>query len=68
MFCSCKGRRLTSALEEVKLGKKAGSWTVLFDNERFLDHAESVKAYRRPCLTLVLIPAKSLDLNPVEKF
>ena len=68
MVCRCKGRRLTSASEGVKLGKKAGPWKVLCDNESFLEHAESVKAYRKPRITLALIPAKSPDLNPVEKF
>ena len=68
MVCSCKGSGLTSALEVVKPGKKAGPWKALCDNESFLDHAESVKAYRRPRTTLVHIPAKSSDLNPVEKF
>ena len=55
-------------MKVVKPGKKAGPWKVLCDNESFLDHAESVKAYRRPRITLVHIPAKSLDLNPEEKF
>ena len=59
---------MTSALKAVNLGKTAGPWKVLCDNESFLKHAESVKAYRKPRITLVHIPAKSLDLNPVEKF
>ena len=37
------------------------------ENESFLDHAEAVKAYRKPRITLVHIPAKSSDLNLVEK-
>ena len=59
---------LTSALKAVNPGKRAGPWKVLCDNESFLKHAESVKAYRKPRITLVHIPAKSPDLNPVEKF
>ena len=59
---------LTSALRAVNPGKRTGPWKVLCDNESFLEHAESLEAYRKPRISLVHIPAKSPDVNPVEKF
>ena len=56
---------LTSALRALNPGKTCGPWKVLCDNESFLEHDQSVKAYRKPRITLVHIPAKSPDLNPV---
>jgi len=41
---------------------------VLCDNESFLEHDTSIKAYRKPRILLLHIPPKSPDLNPVEKF
>ena len=59
---------LTEALKAVNPGKRTGPWEVLCDNESFLDHDDSVRAYRRPRIALLHIPPKSPDLNPVEKF
>jgi hypothetical protein len=59
--------KLTEAVRAVNPGKNTGPWIVLCDNESFLKHADSRKAYRRPRVSLLHIPAKSPDLNPVEK-
>ena len=45
-----------------------GPWHVLCDNESFLTTAESRKAHRDCKVKLWHVPAKSPDLNPVEKF
>ena len=59
---------LTKALRAVNPGKTSGPWVVLCDNESFLEHETSKRAYRKPRISLLHIPAKSPDLNPVEKF
>ena len=59
---------LTKALQATNPGKRIGPWKVLCDNESFLEHERSVKAYRKRRVSLLKIPPKSPDLNPVEKF
>jgi hypothetical protein len=56
------------ALQSVSPGKTAGPWKVLCDNESFLRAPVSSAAHRRCKISLVKIPAKSPDLNPVEKY
>ena len=43
-------------------------WHLLCDGERFLHSKEAMKAYVRPKISLCKIPARSPDLNPIEKF
>ena len=43
-------------------------WLVLCDNESFLQAPASRAAHRRRNIELLQIPARSPDLNPVEKF
>ena len=59
---------LTKALQAVNPGRASGPWKVLCDSESFLEHEHSKRAYRKPRVTLLHIPAKSPDLNPVKKF
>jgi hypothetical protein len=58
---------LTDALKKVNPGKRRGPWRVLCDNESFLRAPASAKAHRRCGVTLWKMPARSPDLNPVEK-
>ena len=58
---------LTTALKAVNPGKKNGEWKILCDNESFLRTDKSRKAYSRFGITLIKLPARSPDLNPVEK-
>ena len=46
----------------------AGAWSVLSDNEGFLHSAAVKKAHKGARVKLWHIPARSPDLNPVEKF
>ena len=47
---------------------KRGPWTILCDNEHFLSNALIKKAHRDNRVTLWQIPARSPDLNPIEKY
>jgi hypothetical protein len=58
---------LFSALKAVNRGKTSGPWKVLCDNEAFLRAAPAMSAYRRYGISLLKLPARSPDLNPVEK-
>ena len=51
----------------VRRGAKKG-WRMLSDNEGFLGCPDSRSALRKEMITLLQIPAKSPDLNPIEKF
>ena len=63
-----KSGKLARALKSVNPDKQRGPWTVLTDNEGFL-HSKAVKAaLKKPKITLLHIPARSPDLNPVELF
>ena len=57
--------KLTKAIRSLDPVKPHGPWRVLCDNERFLD--ASHVAHRRAKVKLWHVPAKSPDLNPVEK-
>ena len=52
----------------VNPGRQRGPWTILSDNEAFLHTPSSRAEYRRSSITLWRIPARSPDLNPIEKF
>ena len=58
--------RLTNAIKNLKPVKEHGPWTVLCDNERFLDAAACKEQHKAAGVSLWHIPAKSPDLNPVE--
>jgi hypothetical protein len=59
---------LVEAIRSVNPGKTRGPWGMLCDNETFLRARPSRVAHERKNITLWKIPAKSPDLNPVEKF
>jgi len=62
---------LLQALRSINPGRRRGakSWLILCDNESFLRADESKAAYRKHKIRLFeKLPAKSPDLNPVERF
>jgi len=59
--------KLTAACREVT-GRTRGPWTVLCDNETFLEAPCSRKAHFKANVHLWHVPARSPDLNPVEMF
>ena len=60
--------KLASAITSLKPARKTGAWQVVCDNEGFLQTAAATKAHKRSNLKLLRIPAKSPDLNPIERF
>ena len=58
---------LRRALGSINVHKKKGPWRVLSDNESFLRTKKSLKALRRNSVSFIDLPARSPDLNPVEK-
>lgn len=63
-----EGGKLVNAIKSLGPEKPDGPWHVLCDNERFLQAPESKTAYRAQKVRLWQIPAKSPDLNPIERF
>ena len=63
-----KKGRLVAAIKALKPVSKKGPWWVLCDNESFLRTDISRAAYTQQKVKLWTMPAKSPDLNPVEKF
>ena len=59
--------KLEKALKAAKSQKCAGQWLVLCDNESFLRAAAVSAAHKRSGVKLLKMPAKSPDLNPVER-
>ena len=59
--------KLGKAIKAVKSQKRVGRWLVLCDNESFLRAAVVSAAHKRIGVRLLKIPAKSPDLNPVER-
>ena len=59
---------LTNALRSINPANQRGPWHVLCDNETFLRTRASLDAYRPRRVVLWDVPAKSPDLNPVERF
>ena len=45
-----------------------GPWRIICDNESFLFAEDSAKAHKKALVKFIRIPAKSPDLNPVERF
>lgn len=58
---------LIAALRAVNNGKKNGPWTILCDNESFLRAKVCLPLYDRKNIKLWKLPARSPDLNPIEK-
>ena len=63
-----KKGRLVAAIKALKPVSKKGPWWVLCDNESFLRTDNSRAAYTQQKVKLWTMPARSPDLNPVEKF
>jgi transposase len=62
-----KDGALLTALRAVNPRKRAGPWKILCDNETFLRAGACLKLYEKLRIELLKLPAKSPDLNPVEK-
>ena len=62
------GGKLKDAIKSLRPIEANGPWKVLCDNEGFLNTALSGAAHKRAGVKLWRIPAKSPDLNPIEKF
>ena len=60
--------KLTDAIKKLKPVKAVGPWHVLCDNEGFMKTRDSQVACKAKGVKLWHIPAKSPDLNPVERF
>ena len=58
---------LVAACKKMLPHRQRGPWTVLCDNERFLEAAPARGAHQRANVRLWHIPARSPDLNPAEK-
>ena len=58
--------KLLKAIRQIN-PKKKGPWTVLCDNESFLRSKVVAKAHQKIGVKLWKIPAKSPDLNPIER-
>ena len=60
--------KLTTAIKTLAPVKPRGPWHVICDNEKFLWAGASLDACAAERIKLWKMPAKSPDLNPVEKF
>ena len=60
--------KLVAACKQARPDRVNGPWHVLCDNESFIKGRQSKKAYAKASVQLWHIPARSPDLNPVEKF
>ena len=60
--------RLTNAIRKINPKRRSGPWTVLCDNESFLRHKASMRAYAAKHVNLWAVPPRSPDLSPVEMF
>eukprot|EP00435_Cladocopium_sp_Y103_P037481 s2657_g9.t3 len=60
--------KLASAIKSLRPVKKDGPWHVLCDNEAFLVSRDCQAEHRKAKVNLWRIPAKSPDLNPIERF
>ena len=60
--------KLKNALAKLRAKKVRGHWNVLCDNESFLRTKAVSSAHKRSGVKLWRIPARSPELNPVERF
>ena len=65
--CALRAGALTNAIKSLSPVKPDGPWHVLSDNESFLSAKGALAEYQRTKVRLWHIPARSPDLNPVEK-
>lgn len=63
-----EGGLLTAAIKQGRPSKARGPWRVLCDNEGFLRARESRAALRKHKINLWHVPARSPDINVVEKY
>ena len=63
-----KNGKLVQAIKALKPVKPRGPWNVVCDNEAFLRTKVCSQAHKAVQVKLWNIPAKSPDLNPVERF
>ena len=63
-----KAGNLLNALRTCRPDRTQGPWHIICDNESFLKAPESRKAHAQLRVHLWHIPARSPDLNPIEKF
>ena len=61
-------RKVRDVLKATNPDNKKGPWTLLCDNEGFLDCKSAMAQYAKICIRLWHVPPRSPDLNPVEKF
>ena len=66
--CALKAGVLTSAIRSLGPVRPRSTWHVLCDTESFLTAKDALAEYHRSNVILWHIPARSPDLNPVEKF
>lgn len=60
---------MTRAIKEMKPPNRAGPWTALCDNESFLSKSKQTRLeLAKKKISLMFIPPRSPDLNPVERF
>ena len=59
---------LTDAIRKLNPHRRNAPWTVLCDNESFLRHPNSQKAYATRNMHPWDVPARSPDLNLIEMF
>ena len=60
--------KLTNAIRKVIPRRRNGPWTVLCDNESFLQHDVCLRVYVSKSIHLWQLPVKSLDFNSIETF
>jgi transposase len=60
--------KLKDAVAKLNQHKPNGPWMVLCDGEKFLHANASKAAYKKHKITMWKVPARSPDLNPVEKY
>lgn len=60
--------KLLAACKAARPDRQRGPWRILCDNESFLNAPASRAAHSRASVTLVRIPPRSPDLNPVERY
>ena len=65
--CALRAGALTNAIKSLSPVKPDGPWHVPSDNESFLSAEGALAEYQRTKVRLWHIPARSPDLNPVEK-
>ena len=63
-----KAGKFIQAVRKLKASTGRAPWKVLCDNESFLEAKLCRAEYKKKHLSLIHIPSKSPDLNPIESF